>query len=78
MLFDSKNFFLCCFLLTSLGSEYGHMGFREGLIAWRLKSLYRKKGFSQERYDVISRKIAELETQINLQSNETITSSHRE
>ena len=54
------------------------MGFRNGLLAWRLKALYQKRGFSQEKYDNISRKIAELETQISLQRNQPLSHNHKE
>jgi len=48
------------------GSEFGHLGFREGLLAWQLKKQYSKYGFSEEAYQNLSCEIAELETQISL------------
>jgi hypothetical protein len=58
-----------------LGSEFGHHGFRNGLLAWQLKRQYAKHSFSEEAYQDVSCEIAELETQIKLVQEDQNNSS---
>lgn len=57
------------------GSEFAHMGFREGLLAWQLKRQYAKRGFNEETYQKILWEIAELETQITLIQSQPFSSN---